>query len=264
MLKINRPRTFLPLSISRGTVEERLENAKLLNLKFYKNMAYDFKNREIKPATIKRDLKETAGGKINIQTNPDDINPNWKMSSSYWGLTSKISGFSFIFPVNYNSKMFEQRNVPQLLTFTQNFFNNIFNPKFLTRKVAMTNKKQNLAGTEKFFTNNVSGTSTHLGLSEKLDKLLLDKNYSEKINTLQSLRYDLISEKNTKSAQYQIDKQIEKTEHLQFVDRDYDMNKYNYDEKLQILNEKLAVVLQKTREAIAETRPSKTTQTSKV
>lgn len=250
MLKINRPRTFLPLSVSRGTVEERLENAKLLNLKFYKNMSYDFKNREIKPATIKRDLKETAGGKINIQTTAYDNEKEFKMSSSYWGLTSKISGFSFIFPVNYNSKMFEQRNVPQLLTFTQNFFNNIFNPKFLTRKVAMTNKKQNLAGTEKFFTNNVSGTSTHLGLSEKLDKLLLDKNYSEKINTLQSLRYDLISEKNTKSAQPLIDNQISKTEHLQFVNKDYDLGKYSYDEKLMILNEKLATVLQKARELV--------------
>ena len=114
----------------------------------------------------------------------------------------------------------------------------------------MTNKKQNLAGTEKFFTNNVSGTSTHLGLSEKLDKLLLDKNYSEKINTLQSLRYDLISEKNTKSAQPLIDNQISKTEHLQFVNKDYDLGKYGYDEKLMILNEKLATVLQKARELV--------------
>ena len=119
----------------------------------------------------------------------------------------------------------------------------------------MFNKGHDVAGANKFFKSNLSGTQK---LDEKaLDTLLIDKNYAERINILQALRYDLMLEKSTKSAQFAIDKQIEKVEHVKMLGKNYDLSQFNYDEKLQILNDKLASALQKARELVQNSRPPK-------
>ena len=52
-------------------------------------------------------------------------------------------------------------------------------------------------------------------------------------------------------------KQIEKVEHVKILGKNYDLSKFNYDEKLQVLNDKLASVLQKARELIQNSRQPK-------
>ena len=255
MIKINKPKTFLPLSIAKGTTEERLAKATQSNLKFYKNLSYDFKNREMKLATFKRNLREATGNRINIQTFANENDLASSVTSSHWGRTNKVSGYTLKIPVRLWTDKVQQRTSPLFLNETQNFFSYIFNPKFLARKVAMLNKKHDIAGAGKFFKSNLSGTQK---LDKKaLDALLIDKNYAEKINILQTLRYDLMLEKSTKSAQFAIDKQIEKVEHVKILGKSYDLSQYNYDEKLQILNDKLASVLQKARELVQNSRPPK-------
>lgn len=255
MIKINKPKTFLPLSIAKGTTEERFAKATQSNLKFYKDLSYDFKGREMKLATFKRNLREATDNRIHIQTDANEDNLASSVTTSYWGRTNKFSGYTLKIPVRLWTDKVQQRTSPIFLNETQNFFSYIFNPKILTRKIAMSNKKHDFAGAEKFFKSNLSG-------AQKLDKealntLLVDKNYAERINILQTLRYDLMLEKSTKSAQFAIDKQIEKVEHVKMLGKNYDLSKFNYDEKLQVLNDKLASVLQKARELIQNSRQPK-------
>ena len=63
MIKINKPKTFLPLSIAKGTTEERFAKATQSNLKFYKDLSYDFKDREVGLPTFKRSLREATGNR---------------------------------------------------------------------------------------------------------------------------------------------------------------------------------------------------------
>ena len=255
MIKINKPKTFLPLSIAKGTTEERFAKATQSNLKFYKDLSYDFKDREVGLPTFKRSLREATGNRINIQTFANEEDLTTSVSSSYWGKTNKYSGYTLKLPVRLWTDKVQQRTAPLFLNETQNFFSYIFNPKFLTRKISMFNKEHDVAGANKFFKSNLSGTQK---LDEKaLDTLLIDKNYAERINILQALRYDLMLEKSTKSAQFAIDKQIEKVEHVKMLGKNYDLSQFNYDEKLQILNDKLASVLQKARELVQNSRSPK-------
>ncbi len=246
MIKINKPKTFLPLSIAKGTTEERFAKATQSNLKFYKDLSYDFKDREVGLPTFKRSLREATGNRINIQTFANEEDLTTSVSSSYWGKTNKYSGYTLKLPVRIWTDKVQQRTAPLFLNETQNFFSYIFNPKFLARKISMLNKGHDVAGADDFFKSNLSGAQK-LG-KEALETFLEDKSNAEQINILQALRYDLMLEKSTKSAQFAIDKQIEKIEHVKMLGKNYDLSQFNYDEKLQVLNNKLASVLQEARE----------------
>ena len=53
-IRINNKFTYLPLAKSKGTTEQRLQKATDMNLKFFRGLKYDFKDRKIKPMEIKR------------------------------------------------------------------------------------------------------------------------------------------------------------------------------------------------------------------
>lgn len=55
--KINYGRTFLPLEKVKGTTEQRLSKAIDANVKFLRNLKYDFVDREVATPTFKRTLK---------------------------------------------------------------------------------------------------------------------------------------------------------------------------------------------------------------
>ena len=82
---------------------------------------------------------------------------------------------------------------------------------------------------------------------EDLHKFLQDKKNDEKINILQYLRYSLFNEKTVKQAAHDIDKHIEKAEHLKFANKNYDLAPCSYDEKLALLNETLTKTLKEAR-----------------
>ena len=243
-LSINKSKTFLPLSMSKGTTEQRLQKARLLNLRFYDNLKDEFVDREVKPSVFKRVLKDTAGAKLGVEMFASQ-NPNTTSVTPLLGAKSKIRGYAFYIPQMYWTGNIRQSHELSFLKDTQRFFNDICNPKFLARKIALINKSKDTQAVQEFYSQNVA--EKQVLKEENLDKLLKDKNSSEKIDILQYLRYTLLGDKNTHQAEYKIDKHIEKAENLRFPNKNYDLSDYNYDEKMMILNQKLAKVIQDAR-----------------
>lgn len=246
-LHIDKATTFLPLSLAKGTLQQRLQKAKELNLKFYDDLQYEYVKREVKPSAFKRVLKETAGSKIRIDLFDMTSAEFSKAAMAIRILANeKIKGFSFYLPFNPVTGKIPQKAQFTFLTETQKFFNAILNPKFLTRKIAVINKhpdpsKKALA----FYSQKLEGSAVLK--KEDLQEFLLDKKADEKINILQILRYALIEEKALQQAAYDIDKHIEKKEHLKFVNKNYDLTPCRYDEKLALLNETLAKTIKEAR-----------------
>ena len=112
----------------------------------------------------------------------------------------------------------------------------------------MMNQNQDWIGAINFFKENIHNSQKLE--PKKLDRFLQDKNVLEKINTLQMFRYDLMAEKNLHEAEPLLDKEVAKFESLRFDASKYDISKFNYDEKLQILNDKLKEVLSNVRERL--------------
>ena len=95
--KINHAKNFLPLNIAKGTVEQRMQKARLMNLRFFDNLQDVILKREIKPTAFSRTLKETTKAPIKIEIiNPNTvpiISPN-NVSNTEIPICLKISLFS--------------------------------------------------------------------------------------------------------------------------------------------------------------------------
>ena len=248
-IRINNKFTYLPLAKSKGTTEQRLQKATDMNLKFFRGLKYDFKDRKIKPMEIKRNLWDVAGKKLTINLMPKAYANDVSITHSVVdGRQSKGYTLSYPFDALWEKPTIFQSKTPNILRQTQHFFTEILNPKFFRRKVSMMNQNQDWIGAINFFKENIHNSQKLE--PKKLDRFLQDKNVLEKINTLQMFRYDLMAEKNLHEAEPLLDKEVAKFESLRFDASKYDISKFNYDEKLQILNDKLKEVFSNVRERL--------------
>ena len=153
-LRIDKTKTFLPLGLSKGTVQERLQNATAMNLAFYKSLKDEFVNREVRPAVFKRVLQKSTGTKIGI-----DIIQPLDYNTTKLGLNlrnGKIKGYVLSLPCNILNGNVLQRYQRVFLLETQNFFNEICNPKFLTRKISVFNKISSAGEVNDFYMKNLT------------------------------------------------------------------------------------------------------------
>ena len=244
-ISIDKSKTFLPLNIAKGTTEQRLQKARLLNLKFYDNLQYEIIKREIKPAAFKRTLKSTAGAKIGI----DIFNAGCENASNLTfriNKDRKIKGFSFFLPLEYWTGNIRQSLQTVFLRETQKFFNEICNPKFAARKLTIYNKFRNLSEVDAFYAQNINGKNELK--NDILKDFLSKRSDREKIDILQYLRYTLQCEQNIKKAEYQVDRHIEKAENLKFINKNYDLTDYKYDKKFELLEKELKDIIKSVRQ----------------
>lgn len=245
-LKINHTKSFIPQKIARGTTAERLQKARLFNLKFYDNLQDVIFNNEIAPKTFIRTLNGVTGSKIQA-----DIyaSKNSKEGETLYCIDekAKTKGYVLALPLAFYTEKIHKNTALTFLKATQNLFNEALNPKFLNRFIIMVNKGYKTDKAVDFYLKNISGTNKLE--EEALEKFLEGKVVKEQINTLQFLRYKLLSEKNTTQAMKQIEKRVEKYNNLKFErSEDYfDLDKYTFDEKFSIIESKLAKLIETER-----------------
>ena len=143
-------------------------------------------------------------------------------------------------PFNYLTQKIHKNNAPIFLRETQNFFNEIFNPKIFKRATSLTKNLTLSPKVLEFYAQKVSGTSNFSKL--ELEAFLSEINNKKlQIDALQYLRYKLQCEQNTSKAAFQIDRSIEKHGGFKYVkpDNAYSQEKYHYEDKMQIIKDKL-------------------------
>ena len=69
-----------------------------------------------------------------------------------------------------------------------------------------------------------------------------------KVDTLQLFRYKLLSENNVRVATPQIKKSIAKADNIMYLEKGNDLSRYGFEEKMALLNKKLAEVLSEKRQ----------------
>lgn len=241
-LRIDKAKTFIPSSIAKGSTSARMQKARAINLAFYDKLQYEIKNNEIAPRTFTQTLKSLIGGKIGIRV-IETTDKNDSFTSCCFNEKAKSIGYVISLPFNYYTKKINHNYAKTFLNKTQELLNLAINPKILKRYVAIINKGYDIKGLEKFYNENLANESV---LSPNaLNGFLKEKSNAEKIDLLQLMRYKLLSEQNTTQASFQIDKRIEKHNRIKFIRSDnyYDLEKYQFDTKLNILNEKLLEVI---------------------
>lgn len=238
-IKINNAKTYLPSSMRSGTMEQRFQKARLMNLRFYDNLQDSFRDREVAPRTFAKVLRESSHKDISVE-----IFESPKEKSSL--LTHKLNknaenkGYIMFLPFNYLTQKIHKNNAPIFLRETQNFFNEIFNPKIFKRATSLTKNLTLSPKVLEFYAQKVSGTSNFSKL--ELEAFLSEINNKKlQIDALQYLRYKLQCEQNTSKAAFQIDRSIEKHGGFKYVkpDNAYSQEKYHYEDKMQIIKDKL-------------------------
>ena len=241
---INKIRTSLPLSAIKGTQQERMQKAIGLNLQFYEKLHDKFVQREVKTSRFKTTLKGTAGGQIGVEV--FNTEPNSSKLSLLIGAKNKIRGFGLYLPHNIWGECIRQSSAKNFLKITQSFFNEICNPKFLARNIYINNHIKDTNAVSDFYAQNISGKNVLT--KESLENFLQNRKADDKINILQFFRYNLFSERNTKQAEPQIDKQFEKLDNITYVNKKYDLKDFSFDEKLALLCDQLKSVIQAERQ----------------
>ena len=109
-IRVDKKTTFLPTKLSRGTTPQRLENSIELNSKILKSLKYDFVDRKIKPATLKKTIKSVIGKNINLKIHAAD---NTKEASlTHYVNSSKVNkGYILNLPQNSWDNMIEQSHL---------------------------------------------------------------------------------------------------------------------------------------------------------
>lgn len=247
-LKINYPKSYVPLTMSKGTTEQRLQKARLMNLRFFDNLQDSFKNREVKPSTFKKVLKSTLGCK-SVKVNIFDSSTRGTGSQMVHAFNEKgiTDGYWIEIPYTGYTQNIKLSSARIFLQETQKFFEEIFNPKFFKRAVSMTNKGYNGKEIINFYQNNVHKTQKLN--SKTLENFLKGKPATEQIDTLQFFRYELQKEQNRCKGLKGIEKSIEKHTGLQQVHSSdfFEFKEYNFNQKFEIIENKLRQLIQTER-----------------
>lgn len=246
-LKLNHAKTVLPRSISNGTLAERMQKARVMNLIFYDSLQDSIKNNEITPFAFIRTLKKTLGAKVNLDV--IDADKGQKDSKLFYSMNEKgmVNGFDLKFPFMSCENKIHKNSASVFLSGTQMILNEMFNPKIVKRFINLYSNGNNIDQICKFYDENLKKEAVIN--EESLDKLLKEKNVSSKIDTLQFLRYKLQSEQNTMKSRFLIDNHIQRHNKFKYERpaRFYDLDKYHYEDKLACLNSKLLSIIESER-----------------
>ena len=246
-LRIDYPKTYVPLSMAKGSTEQRLHLARLMNLRFFDNLQDSFKAREVKPGTFKKILRETVGHPIKIDI-AESLDPkSGEMRHILLGDKGISRGYSIVLPLTDYYKNIHQSTSLIFLQETQKFFEEILNPKFFKRFLTMLGKGYNMKEITEFYQANIQNTQKLTAKS--LDKFLQNKSTAQKIDILQFFRYELMKEQSNCAGIKGIEGRIAKYQDLRYNhSKDfYSFKEHDFDEKFALLESRLKHIIQTER-----------------
>lgn len=237
--RIDYPKTHVPLSMAKGSTEQRLHLARLMNLRFYDNLQDYIKNKEVKPGTFKKVLRDTVGYPIRIDI-AESLNPKSGEMHHILVYNKGISkGYSIALPMTDYYKNIHQSTSLIFLQETQKFFEEILNPKFFKRFLTLLAKGYDMKSLTEFYQKNIQGTQKLTAKS--LDRFLQNKPASQQIDTLQFFRYQLMKEQNNCAGIKGIEGRIAKYQGLKYQHSAdfYSFKDHDFDEKFALLESRL-------------------------
>lgn len=239
-ININYEKSFLPQSVIRGTQTERFAKAREMNEKLQGKLSKVFEQGKtgITIPRFKQELSRVTGKNdkqmpINVFIDYNDA----RVQPSQFGRTPYLEGYTFYLPGDIINQTLTKGYFNILLRKTQNFFDGLFNPKFLKRSVQL-DKRVRTRHAENQFIQDILLNKKEM-TKKDLNKILRGRTPATKINILQLFRYKLLGKINENQFMQDMRKKSNST--------GADFSAYHLDEKLKLISENL-------RETIAQER----------
>lgn len=254
-IKINHLMTHLPLSVTRGTVQERLASTIQRNDRTFEGLKGCFEYGEMKKGIFKDILKKNSSKEISLQI---EDSPNITASTAYFlnatpNRAKTIEGYIMRVPVDrYNFKI-EKKSIKSLMQEAFTYFYTISNPKLIARDIKVLNKGYDTKELSKILDERTFSTK---GVSEiEIDRILAGRSAQEKIDLLQNTRYywqQCLANVET-SVTYQVrNNKFVKLKKLRKEHKKYE--EFNLPQKIALIEEKLASVIKNERTQMANNR----------
>lgn len=246
-LSIDRLSSQLPLKKAKGTVQQRLQKAIDINDKFFDSIEDDLLKKDVTTIQYKRKLKKAIGAPISIEIEEKTLRnsmPKGSETKLCIQLNDEMQqGYGMVLPLNFFTKRISGRNVRYFMHENLHVLERILNPKYNARNISMLNKGYDMETINSFFLEKIY--TKELFKAEDLNKFLKGKKTQEKIDTLQHFRYSLLLEKH---AHEYVNNNIQKFSKVLLrgegsVGVKNSVSDYHFDEKLKILEAKLAEVI---------------------
>jgi len=239
---VNYPATYLPLKMSKGTAQQRLDRARELNEAFFQKLRLGFQYSEISPGIFVDMLKKTTSHPIHVEI----IRAGDVMSKNTYHLyddNGVNNGYLIALPLSLNGRIVKS-DIMSCMAHTQLLFNEILNPKFFKRVLSYFSKSSDARKDQNFYINNIS---TYKKLTKQdLTEFLKDKTTEQQIDVLQMFRYKLASDDNLLQFMSKFKKKLPKE--FKGCNSYYGcLKKSVLDEKRNLISGTLADIIQKAR-----------------
>lgn len=254
-IKINHLMTHLPLSETRGTVQERLARTIQRNDRAFEGLESCFEYGKMKTGIFKDILKKNSSKEISIQI---EDSPSLTSSTAYFlnatpeGIPT-IEGYTMKVPVESFTRKIEKKSIKSLMKEAFTYFYTISNPKLIARDIKILNKGYDTKELSKIIDESTFSTK---GVSEiEIDRILAGRSAQEKIDLLQKTRYhwqQCLAHVET-SVRYQVrNNKLVKLKKLRKEYKKYE--EFNLPQKIALIEEKLASIIKNERAQMANNR----------
>lgn len=248
----------LPLKYIKGTEAKRFTLAEKLTDKFVELAKEDFANSHdysVVPQKLEKLFQKLLPEKIKLKLVPLKNNETIPYTSFNIKLPGMIAAEHLInikFTQNRKIALTEVYNLTHELRHTLDY---ITNPKLLARKISMFEKgytnKLNKFIMDKFFYTQNSLSKIKFVRKTALKIASLFQSTDEQINFLQNARYTLKTERNAFKKMCEYQTKTDKACGLNLKNKSDKevLNSFDFDSKIQTINEQLKTVLEKARKA---------------
>lgn len=236
-------KTYLPHSIIRGSQAERFAKAREMNdkLRVKLNKVFDRGKTGITVPRFKQEISRLTGKKGGQMPIDVEIMDDSSSLLSHSFHNRRIAqGYTFKLPGDCIEETLSKGFFNTMLRRTQNFFDELFNPKFYKRALTLVNRNK-ANHNEKEFMENVLLSKTELK-EKDLNKILQGRTPATKINVLQYFRYNLLGKANENQYMQEMRKKLKMNE--------ADFSKFHLDEKIKMVSDKLLDIIGKERAKI--------------
>ena len=247
-ININKATSFLPLkkvNKAERTAARRLKLAQGMNDQFCDSVLSNMDDGKITLPAFVRLLKKATGAKIDIKGTR--LYAGQGIVTHKVDAANQMSGYVLGIPFAYGQKFINMSTLKRALKYTQEIFTEITNPKIHGSIVLLSNKRFDTTKFLKYLNEKLKNKIKLL--KKDLQAFLKPMSMEEKIDNLQALRYGIMHAQNCDEFSKHYMKKMNGDSRFQgkFGEDSINDTRFQYPEKLEMVNQELAKTLQKAR-----------------
>ncbi len=252
-----RKSTHLPYQVVKGSFETRQSRAAQFTNQIVDTLSEQIDDKGISLSKLGKTLKKVLPENLAIFVRKNkDKTFNAQISTMYSEDYQPVM-YALEFLPNKNNRI-DTLSVPAICHEVRHLADSLYHPKFLSREQAIVRKKLDTTKIDQFYKNQIYNKEEINGkkskknvlkhIKQQTKKLLRGYSAEDKIDILQDIRYNLITEQNAYKNEAKAVKKLRKKNKT--TDKRYSDNSiddFMFDEKIQLFHDMTLELIQKER-----------------